>query len=47
MDLVLSFMPTTYWYEEISGELGTEVEHAVKIIKMLLGGQRQKWMLLG
>lgn len=44
--IVLSSMPSTYWYQEILVEISTDTEHAVKIIRMLLGGQRQKWMLV-
>lgn len=27
--VVLSFMPSTYWYQEIFVEISTDVEHAV------------------
>lgn len=52
MDLVLYCPPclapgtSMPWYQEILVEISTDKEHALKIIKMLQGSQRQKWMLV-
>lgn len=48
MDLVLDHPSrSAHILQGMLGEIIADVEYAVEIIKMLLGGQRQKWVLLG